>query len=163
MSLKRHLDTVIMQHAYWQPHGFIWIHRLKHHRTGGKFIQIGMTTTPTPLRLSVHFSCPILPTGGISMKHHTQSMPISSLWHTTYFLSYYMGSEWRPVLPLGKTFTDRGSRKPQARPFGNQSLLSSMEVAITGDWQELIWCWIRPKLKTTYNWRENHRKRNCTK
>jgi len=37
------------------PPGSLWIHRLKHQRTGGKLIQISLITTPAQWRLGVHF------------------------------------------------------------------------------------------------------------
>jgi hypothetical protein len=37
------------------PPGCIWIHRIKHQRTGDKLIQISMITTPTQWRVAVHF------------------------------------------------------------------------------------------------------------
>ena len=124
-----------------------WNHRLKHLRTGGKLIQIVMTTTPTPLRLAVHFSGPIIPNGSTSKKKHTQSTPISAMWHATYFVLYHMLSEWSPVFPLGETLSDGGSRKLQAKPFTKKSLSGSMHKPITGHWQAIILYWIRTKLK----------------
>jgi len=112
MWLRWHLDTEIVQHAYWHPQGYIWIHRLKHQSIGGKSIQIVMTTTPTLLRLAVHFGCPISLTGGTSKKKHTQGTPICPMWHATYSLSYHMVLGWRLVVPLGETLSDGGSQKP---------------------------------------------------
>jgi len=117
MWLKWHPDAVIAQHAYWQPQDCIWIHRLKYQITGGKLIQIIITTTPTPWRLAVHFGCQILPTGGTSKRNHARSTPISPMWQAAYYISYHTVSKWSQVFPLGKTLPDGGSRKPQPRPF----------------------------------------------
>jgi len=43
-----------LQHTYWPLPGSIWIHHLKHQRTGGKLIALSMITTPTQWRLAVH-------------------------------------------------------------------------------------------------------------
>jgi len=53
---------------------------------------------------------------------HTQSTPISPIWHATYSLSYHMVSEWGPVFPLEKMLSAGGSQKPQAGPFVKRSL-----------------------------------------
>jgi len=119
---KRHLDSMIANHANWQPPGSIWIHHLNPQRTGGKLLQTVLTTTPTPLSFTVDFGCLILLTGGSSNKKHPQSTLISPIWNTTYCLSYHMVSAWRPVFHLGEMLSDSGRRKPQWGPFAKTVL-----------------------------------------
>jgi len=75
-----------------------------------------------PIEISSTFWLPDITDWWHQQEEHTQSTPISPMWHTTYFLSYHIVSEWRPVFPLGESLSDGGSRKPQARPFTNKTL-----------------------------------------
>jgi hypothetical protein len=55
-----------------------------------------------PLVISCTFGSQISQTGRDSKRKYTRSTPISPMWRTTYSLSYYIVSEWRPVSPLGE-------------------------------------------------------------
>ena len=71
VSLKQLLDAAITLHTYWRPQCSIWIHRLKHQRSGGKSIQILMITTPIQWRLAVHCSYRISQTADASKRKRT--------------------------------------------------------------------------------------------
>jgi hypothetical protein len=51
---RQHMDDAIAQHAYWPHPGSIRIPHLKHHRTGGKSMQISISTTLTQWGLAVN-------------------------------------------------------------------------------------------------------------
>ena len=131
MWQKWHPDEVIMQHADSPPLGCIWIRHLKHQRTGGKLIQISMISTLTQWRLAVHFGYRRWPNGGTNNWKHTQSTPISSMWHARYSQSYHLVSEWRAVLPLAEMYSAGGSQNPQARPFAKKWFQGSLLEPIT--------------------------------
>jgi len=54
MSLKHHLENVIVRHIYLQPFGSSWINHLKNQPAGGNLIWNVMITTLTQLRFVVH-------------------------------------------------------------------------------------------------------------
>jgi hypothetical protein len=100
MWLKQHSVEAIMQYTYWLPLGSIWIHRLKHERTGGKLIQISIISAMTQWRLAVHVGCRAEPTDCGSCKKHTKLTPISPMSHESYSVLYHIVSQWSPDIPL---------------------------------------------------------------
>jgi len=120
--LKWHPDDVITQQTYWLPDDSISIHRMNHKRTGGKLIQISMTTTPTPFRLAVHWDFQISRTSGANKRQCTDIVLISAMWHEMKSLSYYMVSEWRPVFHWCETLSARDYLKAQLRSIRKESL-----------------------------------------
>ena len=88
------------------------------HKNWGKLIQILTITTPAACKLAVHIGYRISLTGALNKSKRTYSTLISPMWHSGYSPSYLMSLEWRPVLPMGKTFSAGESQKPLARPIG---------------------------------------------
>ena len=121
MCLKWHPDEAITQHAYRQPQGSFWMPLLNHCRTRGKLIWLIIITTPTRWRSGVHFGYQISPTGSINRRKHIQSNPISPMWQATYFLSYLILLESRPVFPMGEMLSLGGRKTPQEIPFAKTS------------------------------------------
>lgn len=121
-----------------------------------------MNTTPNLWWLAVHFGYLLLPTGWISKRKHTQSPPISPVWHETYYLSYCMVSEWWPVFLQGETSSAGGRQNPQARPFTEMSSQPSLLELISGHWHMVMQYWITWMLKTTWTWRERWSNKNFT-
>jgi len=117
MWLEWHLKEGIVQHARWQPQGFIPTHHLKHLGTGAKLIHIWMIATPNVWWFTAHLGYHISPIGGANRRKPPQSTPISLEWRTTYSLSYLIQSEWSPVASLGMTFAAGGRQKPQPRHY----------------------------------------------
>ena len=70
--------------------------------------------------------------------------------------------EWRPVFPLREMWLATGSQKPQARPFANKLLNSSLLKPIMGYWQAMTQLWILQMLITPRKRRERRSQTSCT-
>jgi len=120
-----------------------------------------MSTTPTLGRLAVHSGHWISQTAGVNKRYCTLSTPIPAIWQALYYLSYHMLSGWRPVFPLGGTWSAGASKNPQVRPFAKKSSYGSFLKPLMGYWQSITQHWTRPVMKMTWKWRGQWRKGNC--
>jgi len=89
-GLNWHWEEVITQYADWQPQCSIRFYGLNYQRTGAKIIQILTIPTPSLWRLAAYFWYRISTSSAADKSRHTQSTPITEIWHITYSLLFHM-------------------------------------------------------------------------